>query len=178
MRKGLADIVRVSRNAMSFSNAVRGFESLLSSSPAFPTATTPQLEASHVLSVQPLMTMHLRYDLTPPDPLIAMEKALRKSLPRGIMGAASAVELSDPETAFMSRVSGLSMEPPMRRHKDAVGKKPKSKKGDKSGSDSDSDSSGDEGTAKEPVLKVTPTVVCCADWLSMFCNSACVLDVI
>jgi hypothetical protein len=147
---------------MGFSPPVRAFEPLLATSPSFPSSSTPALEASHVLALQPLMLAHLRFDLTPNDPMIALEKALKRSLARGL-GGRGLVTLSDSETAFMSRVSGLSMEPPARRHKDmspTEGKKASSRSrksgdGSDSGSSSGSDSEDDTKQSREPVFKVT-----------------------
>jgi hypothetical protein len=119
------------------------------------------LEASHALTLQPVMLAHLRFDLTPSDPMIALEKALKRSLARGL-GGHGLVALSDAETAFMSRVSGLSMEPPARRHKDMIAsddKKSRSRArkagdGSDSGSSSSSDSDDDTKSQREPVFKV------------------------
>ena len=51
-------------------------------SPAFPSAALPQLDVAHVLELQPLVLAHLRFDVLPADPLIQLEKALKKTMGR------------------------------------------------------------------------------------------------
>lgn len=81
-RKELSEVIRVARQTVNVSTVVKAYEPVLLGNPCYPTPAMIPLDASMVLGIEDLVVAHLRFDITPLDPMIALEKALKKSVAR------------------------------------------------------------------------------------------------